>query len=174
MHKNNVKETWKLIGSLIKRKTKGQTTPSSIFRNGQSFTNQQDILDQLNQHFINAGPSLVELIDDTTVDPISYIIKSASNSFIMSLVNETSVSLPFSQLNPNKASLTIPNKLVSVAHEPLAIPFAALFNESIASGVVPEVLKISRVTLIHKSGLMSVAGNYRPISTLSPFSKVFL
>ena len=83
------------MGSLNKRKTKGQTTPSSIFRNGQSFTNQQDILEQLNQH-INAGPSLVEPIDDTTVDSISYIIKSPSNSFIMSPVNETSVSLLFS------------------------------------------------------------------------------
>lgn len=68
MHKSNLNEIWKLVGSLIKRKTKGQTTPSSIFRNGQSFTNQQDIVDQLNQHFINVGPSLAELIDDTTVE----------------------------------------------------------------------------------------------------------
>ena len=68
MHKSNLNEIWKLVGSLIKRKTKGQTTPSSIFRNGQSFTNQQDIVDQLNQHFINVGPSLTELIDDTTVE----------------------------------------------------------------------------------------------------------
>ena len=64
----------------------------------------------------------------------------------MSPVNETSVSLLFSQLNPNKVSLTVPNKLVSVAHEPLAMPFTALFNESVASGVVPEVLKLSSVT----------------------------
>ena len=131
----------------MKRKTKGQTTPSSIFRNGQSFTNQQDIVDQLNQHFINVGPSLVQLIDDTSVDPIACISKSPSNSFIMSPVHETSVSLLFSQLYPNKASLTILNKLVSVAHEPLAMPFTALFNES---------------TPIHKTGLISDARNYRP------------
>ena len=104
------------------------------------------------------GPSLAKLMDDTTVDPISYISRSPSNSFIMLPVNETSVSLLFSQFNPCKASLTIPNKLVSGAHGPLAMPFTALFNESIASGVVPEVLKISRVTQIHKSGLMSDAG----------------
>ena len=91
----------------------------------------------------------------------------------MSPVNETSVSLLFSQLNPNKVSLTVPNKLVRVAHEPLAMPFTALFNESVASGVVPEVLKMSSAIPIHKSGLMSDAGNYRSISTLSPFSKVF-
>lgn len=92
------------------------------------------------------GPSLAKPIDDTTVDLISYISKSPSNSFIMSPVNETSVSLLISQVNPNKASLTIPNKLVSVAHEPLAMPSTASFNESVISGTVPEVLKISRVT----------------------------
>ena len=54
------------------------------------------------------------------------------------------------------------------------MPFTALFNESVASAVVPEVLKISSVTPGHKSsGLMSDVGNYRPISSLSPFSKVF-
>ena len=53
------------------------------------------------------------------------------------------------------------------------MPFTALFNESVTSGVVPEVLKISSAIPIHKSGLMSDAGNYRSISTLSPFSKIF-
>ena len=120
------------------------------------------------------GLSLAELIDDTTVDPVSYISKSPSNSFIMSPVNKTSVSLLVSQLNPNKESLTIPNKLVSVAHEPSAMPFTALFNESIASEIVPEVLNISRVTQIHNSRLMSDVGNYRPISTFPPFSQVFV
>ena len=31
--KGNLKTTWKLIGSLIKRKTKGQTAPLRIVRN---------------------------------------------------------------------------------------------------------------------------------------------
>ena len=53
------------------------------------------------------------------------------------------------------------------------MPFTALFNESVASGVVPEVLKISSAIPIHESGLTSDAGNYRSISTLSPFSKIF-
>ena len=60
--------------------------------------------------------------------------------------------------NPDKSDDIDPNKLVSRAHGPLEMPFIALFNESIASGVVPEVLKISRVTQIHKSGLMSDVG----------------
>ena len=36
----------------------------------------------------------------------------------------------------------------------------------------PEIFKISKVTPIFKSGSLSELGNYRPISVISPFSKV--
>ena len=45
---NNLKQTWKEIGSLIKRKTKKQTIPTRIIRNGISYENQQDVANQLN------------------------------------------------------------------------------------------------------------------------------
>ena len=97
----------------------------------------------------------------------------ALNSFTMSPVSEANVSLLFSQLNPNKASLDIPNKLIKIAARPLSAPLTLLYSESKSNGSVPEVLKISKVIPIYKSGLMTEAGNYRPISILSPFSKVF-
>ena len=40
------------------------------------------------------------------------------------------------------------------------------------NGIVPDVSKISRVTPIYKSGEVTDTGNYRPIATLSSFSKV--
>ena len=39
------------------------------------------------------------------------------------------------QLNCSKASLDIPNKLVRLAHQPLAIPLTLLYNQSIMSGI---------------------------------------
>ena len=69
---------------------------------------QQDIANQFNQHFINVGPSLAELIDDTNVDPTSYIKKTPSSSFVMSPVNEADVSLLFSRLKsdcPERATV---------------------------------------------------------------------
>ena len=65
-----------------------------------------------------------------------------------------------------------PNKLVILAHQPLAIPFALLYNESILSGTVPDVLGHWDVP-VYKGGIMTESGNYRPISTFSPFSKTF-
>ena len=61
---------------------------------------------------------------------------------------------------------------MKIASEPLSIPFTYIYNQSITNGIVPAVFKISRVTPIYKSGEVTDTGNYRPIATLSSFSKV--
>lgn len=129
------------------------------------------LINVLNQHFIDVGPSLAGRIDLSATYPISYIKNSPNSSFVLSQVSETDVCENFSQLNPSKSSLDIPNKMVKIACTPLSKIFTPLFNESIHQGVVPQTLKISRVTPIYKSGVVTDPNNYRPISTLSPFSK---
>ena len=170
LHRNNLKATWKLIGTLIKRKTKGQTSPSRIIMHNK--TNKLDIAEQFNKYFISVGPSLASTIDHYDDEPSKYINKSPVSSFIMSPVEVTQVSRLFQNLNENKGSLDIPNKLIKIASEPLSIPFTYIYNQSIAYGIVPDVFKISRVTPIYKSSEVTDTGNYRPIATLSSFSKV--
>ena len=65
-----------------------------------------------------------------------------------------------------------PNKLIKLASEPLSKPFTVIYNESILTGKVPELFKISKVTPICKSGAVTKLGNYRPITVISTFSKV--
>ena len=55
----------------------------------------------------------------------------------------------FSELKESKAALGIPNKLIKIAAQQLAKPFAYIFNECIFIGVVPDVLKLSQVTPVH-------------------------
>ena len=167
-----MKATWKLIGTLIKRKTKGQTSPSRIITQNKTFTNKLDIAEQFNKYFISVGPSLASTIDHYDEEPSTYINKSPVSSFIMSPVEVTQVCRLFQNVNENKSSLDIPNKLIKIASEPLSIPFAYIYNQSIAKGILPDVFKISRVTPIYKSGEVTDTGNYRPIATLSSFSKV--
>ena len=141
LHRNNLKVTWKLIGTLIKRKTKGQMSPSRIILNNKTFTNKLDIAEQFNKYFISVGPSLASAIDDYDEVPTKYINKSPVSSFIMSPVEATQVCRLFQNLNENKTSLDIPNKLIKIASEPLSIPFAYIYNQSIANGIVPDVFK---------------------------------
>ena len=89
----------------------------------------------------------------------------------MSPVTEEYVCQLFSELNVNKSSLDISNKMIKLASRALSIPFAYIFNQSISTGIVPNALKISKVTPVYKKGVMTDPNNYRPIATLSPFSK---
>ena len=75
-------------------------------------------------------------------------------------------------LDATKAYIYIPTKLIKLASDLLSAPLTQIFNESIESGVVPEIFKISRVTPIYKNGAATDMANYRPISVITPFSKV--
>ena len=173
LHRNNLKATRNLIGTLIKRKTKGQTSPSRIIMNNKTLANKLDIADHFNKYFISVGPSLASIIDHYDGEPSKYITKSPVSSFIMSPVEATQVCRLFQNLNENETSLDIPNKLIKIASEPLSQkPLTYIYNQSVANGIVPDVSKISRVTPIYKSGEVTDTGNYRPIATLSSFSKV--
>ena len=48
-----------------------------------------------------------------------------------------------------------------------------IINLSLRTGIFPDCLKLARVTPIPKGGDSTNAGNYRPISVLPIFSKVF-
>ena len=50
---------------------------------------------------------------------------------------------------------------------------AKIFNQCIQSGIYPEELKLAEIIPIYKSGSKTVPKNYRPISLLSPFTKIF-
>lgn len=55
----------------------------------------------------------------------------------------------------------------------LSLPLTVLFNQSVENGTFPAMFKIARITPIHKTGPDNDPKNYRPISQLSIFSKIF-
>lgn len=49
----------------------------------------------------------------------------------------------------------------------------SIVNESLLSGIFPDKLKLAEVTPVFKKGSTQDKDNYRPISVLSVFSKIF-
>lgn len=54
-----------------------------------------------------------------------------------------------------------------------SILLAILFNQSVTTGTFPSLLKTAKITPIHKSGPDDDPKNYRPVSELTTFSKIF-
>ena len=79
------------------------------------------------------------------------------------------------QLRGNKTSVSndIP---VSVLKESVSVYYEKLtdiFNNCIRSGTFPEINKKSEVTPVFKKGDLTSKTDYRPVSTVSNFSKIF-
>lgn len=55
----------------------------------------------------------------------------------------------------------------------LAEPLAHLFNVCILQGCFPEAFKLARVVPVHKKGDINCTDNYRPISVVPLFGKIF-
>ncbi|MDD9361315.1 MAG: reverse transcriptase family protein, partial [Anaplasma sp.] len=67
----------------------------------------------------------------------------------------------------------IPGPIVKAYAELFAPTLAVIFDKSLKSGLFPEFWKASDVVPVHKSGKKTAASNYRPVSLLCVFSKVF-
>ena len=67
----------------------------------------------------------------------------------------------------------IPGKVIKATSDILAPIITHLCNQSLATGVFPNSLKIAVVRPIFKSGIDTDINNYRPISNLNFFSNFF-
>ena len=126
-----------------------------------TFTNRKDIAELFHRFFfVNIGPTLAKKTKTDHTDPAQYIKSTPVNSFYLAPVTQVQVFALFAGFKDNKASLNVPNQLIKFASELFSMPFTRIYNESILSGEVPAIFKISKVTPIFKSGSMSDLGNY--------------
>ena len=67
----------------------------------------------------------------------------------------------------------IPTKIVKIASEHILRPLTHIINQSLDSGVVPGQFKMAKVISIFKAGDPEQLQNYRPVSLLPVFSKIY-
>jgi hypothetical protein len=66
----------------------------------------------------------------------------------------------------------IPNMIIKQCIHIVKKPLTFIINLSLRSGIFPNQMKIAKVRLIFKKGQTQNIENYRPISSLSGFSKI--
>ena len=84
-NKSNLRKTWKLIGHLIKRKSKSEMSPTMLVVNNKTFRDKQNIAHQFKNFFVSIGPDLANNIRNTGEDVTKFICNSPSSTFFFSL-----------------------------------------------------------------------------------------
>ena len=87
-------------------------------------------------------------------------------------ITHSEISQIINNLNSNKSSDFSP-RVLKVYNSQLSDILSHLFNNCMNAGVFPVELKIAKVIPLYKAGNINLLSNYRPISILPVFSKIF-
>ena len=173
-YNHDIKKTWQLIKSIVNTENK-DTIIKEILINGKKIEDSELIADIFNTHFTNLPKSLAQNIPLSKKSYQDYMPASSMNSFAMLptssyeiiAINKTlkdTHSTGPDDLNPH---------ILSPLMDLLATPLSEIINCSIRTGDVPSDIKLAKVIPIHKQGNKNEVSNFRPISILPFFSKLF-
>ena len=174
LNRDNIKGTWKIIGSLIDRRNTNYQMPiKKILYNNRLYSDKQGICNQQNNYFVSVGETLADQLPASDIDPLVYIQRSFLNSFVFRGICECEVYDKIMNLKVEKSTIGIPRKCLKLAANHIYEVLTIVFNNSLQLGIFPDILKISRVTSVDKGGNDLDPSNYRPISTLSALTQIF-
>ena len=131
---------------------------TKLIHNNRSYTEKASIAHQLNTHFINVGRELADKLPMTNENVNQYIKRSFRDSFTFRSILVHEVYDLIMGINLNKSTIGIPKKCIKLASSHISECLTSIFNQSLQQGVVPDILKISRVTPIDKGGEITDQG----------------
>ena len=136
--------------------------------------NKSTISNKFNEFFVNIGPNLASKIPSQSIHPLSYLGKENENCMSISPVtvkefDDIVISLKkcapgYDEINKDILDLSLPRLRNVILY---------LINLSLMQGIFPDELKIANVIPLFKADDSMKFNNYRPVSLLTIFSKLF-
>ena len=108
----------------------------------------------------------------STMPPFAYKNNVRINSF---LINHNDISLIIKNLDSNKAHGcdNILIKIIQICGKSIALPLKLPFKTAFKEKKFPDIWKLANVVLFHKKEEKNLLKNYRPITLLPIFTKIF-
>ena len=171
-----MKKMWSSIREIISKKRNIIRFPIFFNIRNKSIYCKQKIADEFNLFFTKIGSNLAS--DIITPDGkyfTDYLQRPFTIDFDFIEVTETDINEIIISLKPKKSSGydKISTSLLKKIKSPLISPLTFLINQSLALGIFPDKLKIAKILPIYKKGDEHILDNYRPISILPAFSKIY-
>jgi hypothetical protein len=171
--RKDMRKTWKVIRSALGQRGKNNNI-KNLLVNGIELSDEVDIAEAFNSFFVDVGRQLDNNIPVSDVSPLYNITANMQSSFFVNPVSACEVSGVIDKLKKTGCNKnTIPVSLLVCAKSILSVPISNLINSSFSNGKFPDILKIAEVIPIYKTGAPNNVSNFRPISLLSPLSKIF-
>ena len=172
IHKNDSKKSWKILKNIIGKDSLSSKRKLKFTINNETVNDSQIIVTEFNNFFTSIGPAFADKIT-CSVDPISYV-DTIINSIVITYVSymdvkNTILSLKNSSPGYDEFSAFLAKQCIDY----YVVPLTYVINMSLMEGIFPSELKLAKVVPIFKSGEYDKVNNYRPISVLSFFSKIF-
>ena len=175
-NKGNAKGIWKILNTIINKKTRPNELPRKFINNGETFSSNKEIASEFNVFFSTIGPKLADSIPvlDNGATIYDYMGQPNKNSMFITPVSEDEIITTVKSCKPkhSKDCDDMSMYVVSKVILPIVKPLAHIFNLSFTSGIFPDDMKIAKVIPLFKNGSKTDLTNYRPISIISQFSKI--
>ena len=171
----NIKKTWKLINEL-RGKTKQAIKPSFMI-NGQLVQNRRIIANQFNKYFTSIAKNMnddleIEISSSAIPSFEEFMDKSTEGSIFLSECSTDEIMKIISELDSNKSS-DLPITVIKKCSTIISPILSKFLNSFMDQGIFPGLLKVGRISPIFKKGDPQIFGNYRPVSILALFGKIY-
>ena len=175
-YKTNTKKLWQLINRISGKMNDKSTSIDYLSIDGVREYNGNNIANSLAKYFATVGETFANKIPNATksVDQYLRLLQSNENNLFFVPCTNTELRKIIQNL-PNKKSSgvdQVSNILLKQIGESILSPLSIIINESMSSGVFPDLMKIAEVIPLYKGKARDEGSNYRPISLLTTMSKV--
>ena len=172
IHRNDMGKSWKVLRNILGKDHNKRKKHHRFFINNNYVTDSLQIANAFNKFFVSIGSLLAKKIK-SDVNPLLYVDNNVNSIATFEVTSNRVRNVILSLNNSSAGHDELPPFVAKSCIEEFIEPLTYMINESLRTGICPSELKIARVVPIFKSGDPSLLTNYRPISVLSFFSKVF-
>ncbi len=173
------KKMWEIING-IRGKYKKKIKPSFMINN-ERIISRRIIAHEFNKYFVSIASNLNKTYDERLEeDPViaypksftDYLPQSCPSSIYLADCTSSEVVKIIKELENGKAS-DIPIHVIKQSSCVISDILTKLYNKCMINGTFPDKLKIGKITPIYKKENEELLENYRPVSTLPVFGKIF-